>query len=78
MGFAPTGGDRWKRIAEWKAESWVERQRARSPSERLQAAEALRTHVRTLRPDWPDAASRAADLAAHTRLSELMRRADRQ
>jgi hypothetical protein len=39
----------------------------------LELGDALRRHAQSLRPDWPDAAERVADLAVHTRVAEALR-----
>jgi len=39
------------------------------------AGQALREHVRRLRPDWPTPDDRAADLAHHVELKRLLDRA---
>jgi hypothetical protein len=41
--------------------------------EALAVGEALRQHVRALRPDWPDPRERDDDLAVHERVSEGLR-----
>lgn len=65
----------WDSLADLKAESWIERQRARTPNERLAAAGALLVHRRAVRPD-PSLDDRIEDREAHTRLSQRMRDAD--
>jgi len=41
----------------------------------FEIADSIREYVRALKPDWPNAAEREADLAAHIRLSEKLRAA---
>ena len=65
----------WAVVAEAKAAYWAERKRSMTPTEALAVGEALRLHARQLKPDWPDASERAADLALHLRVSEALRAA---
>ena len=66
-------GRDWAAIAEAKAQFWAERKRSMTPAEALATAEMLRQHVLLVKPGWPDAEERAADLALHTRISEALR-----
>lgn len=60
-------------VAAAKAAWW-----ARADTEaRFRAAHALWEHARRVRPDWPTADDRAADLAHHVRLKSLLDRAGR-
>ena len=65
----------WSLVSRMKRDFWVERQRRIAPVEALRIADELRRQVRITRPDWPTPADRAADLAAHIRLEELLIRA---
>jgi len=67
----------WDAVRAWKDRYWAERIRALGPAEGLRVADELRRHVHALHPDWPTPADRSADLVAHLRLAELLRRADR-
>jgi hypothetical protein len=67
----------WEAMRAAKDRYWAERIRALGPAEGLRIADALRRHVLALHPDWPTPADRSADLAAHERLADLLRRADR-
>ena len=67
----------WDAVRAAKDQYWAERVRALGPAEGLRVADELRRHVRALHPDGPTPADRSADLAAHVRLVELLRRADR-
>jgi hypothetical protein len=66
----------WAAVREAKDAYWAEVTRVRGPLEALRIADELRRQVRQLRPGWPTAGDRAADLEAHIRLSERMRRGD--
>lgn len=63
----------WGRIAESKAEYWAQRKRELGVVEALRIADELRKQVIATRPGWPTEADRASDLAAHTKLSRLLR-----
>lgn len=62
----------WAALADAKSEYWVERKRSMTAADALAVGEALRQHVHELRPDWPDASERAADMAVHLRVSEAL------
>ena len=62
----------WAAAAEEKQRWW----RSRSPAEALRLADELRRSAQALRPDWPSEADRAADLAGHARLADLLRRVE--
>jgi hypothetical protein len=64
----------WALVRESKARYWAEHKRSLSPGAALDVGDALREHARGLRPEWPDAAEREADLRVHTRVSESLRR----
>lgn len=68
-------GRDWAALADAKASYWAERKRSMTAADALAAAEMLRDHARQLKPDWPDADERAADLAVHLRVSEALRAA---
>ena len=63
----------WAAIARAKARFWAERKHAMSAGDALSMGDALRRHAQLLRPDWPDAAERDADLATHARVSGALR-----
>ncbi|MBK9063545.1 MAG: hypothetical protein IPL89_10175 [Acidobacteria bacterium] len=65
----------WALVAESKERYWRERLARLGPAEALRVAGELRRQARAVRSDWPSAADRADDLAAHVRLAELFRRA---
>ena len=57
--------------ARHKANFWAEQ--GLTAAARLGMAAELYKYVRALRPDWPDAAEREADFAAHVLLAEKLR-----
>lgn len=63
----------WAAARDAKDAYWAEVTRLRGPLEALRVADELRRQVQQLRPDWPSAEDRAADLDAHLRLSERLR-----
>lgn len=63
----------WAAVDRAKARFWAERKHAMSATEALSVGDALRRHVKALRPGWPDAAERDADLATHARVSGALR-----
>lgn len=68
----------WAAVEEGKAAFWAERKASISAAQVLALGDGLRRHARTLKPDWPDAAERAEDLAVHRRVSEALRAVIRQ
>lgn len=66
----------WAAVREAKDAYWADMARARGPSEALRIADELRRQTLQLQPGWPSAEDRAADLEAHIRLSERLRRGD--
>ena len=62
-------GRDWKRLSAAKSGWWA----SRTAEERLKAADSLRLHMQSVRPDWPSPAERQADLDAHVYLSRLLR-----
>jgi hypothetical protein len=68
----------WAAVGEAKAAFWAERKASLSPNQVLALGDALRRHARSLKPDWPDAAEGAEDLAVHRRVSEALRAVRRQ
>jgi hypothetical protein len=63
----------WAALEREKARFWAERKPAMTPEEALAVGDALRRHAQRVRPDWPDAAERAADVALHARVAEALR-----
>ena len=63
----------WAAIADTKARFWAERKRSMTAAEALATAEMLRQHTCQVKPGWPDADERAADMALHVRVSEALR-----
>ncbi len=64
----------WTAAREAKERYGVELARTRVPLDALRLADDLRRHAQQVRPNWPSAEDRRADLEAHIRLSELLRR----
>jgi transcriptional regulator with XRE-family HTH domain len=64
----------WSAIAESKAAYWPELGRRVGPDGAFRVADEMRRYVALVRPDWPDADARAADLASHVQLGESLRR----
>jgi hypothetical protein len=58
----------WDRKEALKREYWAEQHQERGASATLDASMALRDHLVALRPDWPTAEDRAADLRHHLEL----------
>lgn len=65
----------WGLLGQAKREFWMDRRRGMPAIEALRIADELRRQVHAVRPDWPTIADRAADLAAHTLLTEILDRA---
>ncbi len=65
----------WELVERMKTEFWIAQKAACTPSAAIRLGDELRRYVRGVRPDWPDAAERDADLAVHTRVSEALRHA---
>ena len=65
----------WAGIAALDQDYWSERYRKQGPGAGWQAAAALRQHVKSVRPEWPDAAARVADFQHHVRVKQLLDRA---
>lgn len=64
----------WAAVREAKDAYWADATRVRGALEALRMADELRMQTRQFHPDWPTAEDRAADLEAHERLSERLRR----
>jgi hypothetical protein len=67
----------WAAARESKDAFWAARIARLGPIEGLRIADELRRQVVRQNPDWPSGEERHDDLAAHARLSELLRRASR-
>jgi hypothetical protein len=63
----------WAAIADAKTAFWAERKRSMTAEEALATAEMLRQHALQVKPGWPDAGERAADLAMHVSVSAALR-----
>jgi hypothetical protein len=67
----------WAAARAAKDRYWGERIERLGAVEGLRIADQLRRQALVHDPDWPRAEDREADLQAHIRVSELLRRADR-
>ena len=63
----------WAAIEREKARFWAERKSHMTAAEALELGDALRRHTQSLKPDWPRADERTADLAVHLRVAEALR-----
>jgi hypothetical protein len=63
----------WAAVEAAKAEDWALRKALMGCAELLAAADGLRRSVARWRADWPTAAERESDLAAHVELSRRLR-----
>lgn len=68
----------WAALEQEKAAFWAERKALLSAAQVLALGDELRRHAQTLKPDWPDAAEQAEDLAVHRRVSEALGAASRR
>jgi hypothetical protein len=64
-----------KRVDALKRDHRAKRHRASGGKSGLEAAQALREHVRRVRPDWPTARGRREDLEHHVALKRRIDRA---
>lgn len=64
----------WAAVEAAKGDDWARRKASMGAGRMLLVADGLRRAVASLRPDWPSAAEREADLAAHASLSGQLRR----
>ena len=62
-------------VAALKRDHHAKQNRASGGKSGLEAARALREHVRRVRPDWPTARDREEDLAHHVALKRRIDRA---
>ena len=65
----------WRAVRDAKNASWNERVSRLGPREAFRIADELRRQAMFQHPGWPDAAERHQDLAAHIRVTTLLRRA---
>ena len=66
----------WAAVRASKDAYWADRIGRLGPLEAFRVSEELRLQARVQTPSWPDEASRRADLRAHVRLAQLLRRVD--
>ncbi|MCK6591637.1 MAG: hypothetical protein L6Q76_29125 [Polyangiaceae bacterium] len=64
----------WSEAERLKAIYWRDWKRRRGPAAGIRVADELRLQVLRMRPGWPSARERQADLAAHLRVIEALRR----
>lgn len=64
---------RWEAIEEASSAHWLARKRKLGPIGGIGDAADLWEAVRAVRPDWPSASDRVADLEMHIRISEGLR-----
>lgn len=62
----------WARISGFDQLYWAEKYRCHGPETGWQASAALWQHVKSIRPEWPDAAEREADFQHHVRIKQLL------
>lgn len=67
----------WTAVEASKREHWAREFATRGAEATLEVAEALRRHVRSLRPEWPTEQERREDLEHHVALKRLIDRAAR-
>ena len=67
----------WHVLAGLEHDHWARALLERGPLSTLEASQALWTHMRHVRPDWPTEADRRADLAHHIALKQAIDRAAR-
>jgi len=64
----------WDAVRELKERYWAEAKHTLTPMEALAIGDDLRQQGKALRPDWPNAEQREADIAHHIRISALLQR----
>jgi hypothetical protein len=69
-------GRDWEAVRRAKDRYWAERIARLGPMEAFRIGDELRKHALMLDPSWPRVEDRRADLEAHIRLAEVLRRAD--
>jgi hypothetical protein len=65
----------WRLQAQLEREHWLRERAERGALSTFEASQALWTHMRRVRPDWPTEADRRADLAHHLALKRALERA---
>jgi len=68
-------GRPWHLVAAQKRAYWASVRREQGALATFEAAQTLWAHMRQVRPDWPSAADRQADLAHHVALKRALDRA---
>jgi hypothetical protein len=62
----------WAAAERLKQEHWAREFRERGPEATLEAARALREHMRLVNPDWPSESERRDDLDHHIALKRAI------
>lgn len=65
----------WHLLADLEQDHWAHELAEHGPLSTLEASQALWTHMRRVRPDWPTEEDRRADLAHHIALKQALDRA---
>ena len=65
----------WHVLGALEQDHWARELDSRGPLATLEASQVLWAHMRRVRPDWPTAADRDADLADHVALKQIIDRA---
>jgi|SRR5580704_8172413 hypothetical protein len=67
----------WNALAEGKDDAWLACRQRFGEAWGLRVGEALRLHAKRVRPGWPSARERRADLAMHLRMIDVLHRTPR-
>ena len=67
----------WDAFARAKEEHWLECKRRHGPAWGLLVGDELRREAQRVRPGWPSARERRADLAMHLRMIDVLHRTPR-
>lgn len=65
----------WAKISELDQVYWAEKYQRHGSETGRQAAGDLWQHMKSIRPEWPDASERNADLQHHIRFKQLLEQA---
>ena len=64
----------WAQIADRDRAHWAAEYRRNGHTPAVQASQALWQHMRSIRPEWPDASDRQRDIAHHIAQKRLLMR----
>ena len=64
----------WQQISDMDRSHWVSEYRKNGSAATLRASQALWQHMKSIRPEWPDAAERQRDLDHHIAQKQLLTR----